>query len=139
MRVVLDTNVLISALLYHGRLTFIAKGMRRGIITPCFSITTWTELKRVLNYPHLSLPLLMEGVTENDLLSRLEIDAVFVGDIPSPFPIPADPSDEAMLACALAAHARALVSGDRHLLALKSNFPIPILNPQEFKSFLTAQ
>ncbi len=136
MRVVLDTNVPISALLFHGRLSFITKGMRRDIITPCFSIATWTELKRVLNYPHLSLPLLMEGVTESDLLSQLEIISIFVADAPSPFPIPTDPSDEAILAGALAAHARALVAGDKHILALKLHSPVPILNPWEFKIFL---
>ena len=136
MRVVLDTNVLISALLFHGRLGFIANALQHGTITPCFSVITWDELKRVLHYPHLELPLMIEHIEVEDLLARLKVGALFIEPTITPLRIPEDPSDEAFLACGIAARATAIVSGDKHLLAVASHFPIPIIKPQQFQSVL---
>lgn len=46
--------------------------------------------------------------------------------------VSANPDDDKFLDCAVAAHADAIVSGDRHLLALGSFRGIPILSPAEF-------
>ena len=50
MRVVLDTNVLISAFLFGGRLGRIVKLIEQGQIVPCFIISTFEELRKVLAY-----------------------------------------------------------------------------------------
>ena len=50
--------------------------------------------------------------------------------------IPDDPSDEKFLACALAARADFIISGDRHLLRLGMFHGIPILSPKRFFSIL---
>lgn len=50
-------------------------------------------------------------------------------DVPSV--VPNDPDDDHVLACALAAKADLIVSGDRHLLALNRYQNIPIVSPAE--------
>lgn len=133
MRVVLDTNVLLSAFLFGGRLQFIVELIAAGKITQCFSSTTWAELCRVLEYPKLSFPLEKRGINLQDFLSRLSINSLFFFPSPSSIKIPKDKSDEAFIACALAASAKAIITGDKHLLALQKSFSISILTPQEFK------
>ena len=56
---------------------------------------------------------------------------------PLPAPVSVDPDDDAVLACAVAAHAQAIVSGDRHLLDLKINQGIPILTAPELLARIT--
>lgn len=136
MRVVLDTNVLISAVLYGGRLQFILDLLERGVITPCFSRATWGELGRVFDYPQFVQLFAKHELAPEAVLARLEMQSVFVEDTASPIPIPNDRTDEAVLACALAAPAKVLVTGDQHLLALDSLAPIPIIKPSAFKKWL---
>lgn len=70
MRVVLDTNVLVSALLFGGRLQYIVELLVQGDIRPCFSFSTWRELDRVFHYPHLQSALRRRDVSPQELLSR---------------------------------------------------------------------
>lgn len=133
MRVVLDTNVLISAFLFGGKLKFIIDLLKHGTITPCFSYTTWDELQRVLQYPHLLPVLQKQDIDSEDLLARIELQSLLFSNSHSPISIPEDKNDEAFLACALVASAKAIITGDKHLLTLASIFPIPILTPQRFK------
>lgn len=133
MRVVLDTNVILSAFLFGGRLTFITDLIARGAITPCFSYITWRELERTLTYPHLADALRHLNVAPKELLIKLEVSSVFVEDILSPISILDDPADEAILACALSANAHFLVTGDKHLLKLAARSPVAILTPQQFR------
>lgn len=137
MRVVLDTNILISAVLYGGRLQFIFDLLERGAITPCFSSATWHEFVRVLGYSQFAKLFEHHGLMPEVVLARLEMRSVFVTDTASPFRIPDDQSDEAILACALSARARALVTGDEHLLAMAGIAPIPIIKPAEFRKLMS--
>ena len=136
MRVVLDTNVLISALLFGGRLHFIVELLQHGELTPCFSYRTWRELERTLNYPHLASALKKQGVIKEQILELLEVNSLLFPDITSPLAVPHDPADEAILACAVAATAEAVVTGDKHLLLLRDFFTVPIFSPAEFKQWL---
>src|SRR4030042_1570720 len=54
-RVVLDTNVLVSALLFSGEMTRIVAGWKAGAFVPVFSRATFDEFRRVLAYPKFSL------------------------------------------------------------------------------------
>ena len=133
MRVVLDTNVLISALLFGGELRYITKLLQHGDITPCFSLQTWNELEHVFHYSKFAPVLERVHVQPEEILTRLEFDSVFVADSISPLRVREDPADEAILACAIKASARAVVTGDRLLLHCAPRFIIPILSPMEFK------
>ena len=136
MRVVLDTNVLISALLFGGHLQFIVDFLEEGRITPCFSSATWKELKRTLQYPHLARVLADQDAHIDDVLFRLSVQSIFVADTLSPIPISGDRADEAILACAAVSSVTVVVTGDKLLLSLHEGFSIPIMSPQQFKKFV---
>lgn len=126
-RWVLDTNVLVSALLFpSGRLTRIRDAWRSGIIVPLASRETTTELIRVLCYPKFGLTPREREDLLADYLPHCE--SVIVST-PPPIPDCRDPFDRPFLELARAASADALVTGDKDLLDLAPAFPIPILTP----------
>ena len=126
-RWVLDTNVLVSALLFPaGRLTWIRDSWRSGTVVPLASRETTTELIRVLCHPRFGLSPREREDLLADYLPHCESVTV---STPPPIPDCRDPFDRSFLESALAAHADALVTGDRGLLALARTFPIPTLTP----------
>ena len=126
-RWVLDTNVLVSALLFPaGRLIRIRDAWRSGIVVPLASRETTTELIRVLCYPRFGLtPREREDLLADYLPHCESVIVSMTADIPDC----RDPFDRPFLELALASRADALVTGDRDLLALARTFPIPILTP----------
>ncbi len=126
-RWVLDTNVLLSALLFpSGRVTRLRDAWRSGVIVPLVSRETTTELLRVLCYPKFKLT---PGEREDLLADYLPYcESVIVSTAP-PIPDCRDPFDRPFLELALAAKADALVTGDKDLRALTPVFPISILTP----------
>ena len=126
-RWVLDTNVLLSALLFpSGRLTWLRDAWRSETILPLASRETTTELIRVLCYPKFGLTHREREDLLADYLPHCE--SVIVSNAP-PVPDCRDPFDRSVLELALAARADALVTGDKDLLALAASFPIPVLTP----------
>ena len=113
MRVVFDTNVLISALLFQKQRGEIEELIKREVVIPCFTQTTLQELRKVLHYPKFDSAYKRLKLSPNDILEALLEKSVIVA---SPFPIPAvihdDPSDNHILGCAVEARASFLVSGD---------------------------
>ena len=136
LRVVLDTNVLLSALLFRsGRLRWIEPLWVRGQIVPLVSKATTEELIRVLEYPKFRLsPLERQTVLEAFLPFA---EAVFVeGSAGSP---PCrDPHDVPFLALVRRGHANYLVSGDADLLSVKESLPFSIVTPEAFKTILNS-
>jgi len=125
MNVVCDTNVLVSAVLFGGQprevLRRIAEGNAIGYTSP--------DLKR-----ELADVLAREkfGLSSEQVSSILQlIGETFIEVVPDEVPdvIRDDPDDNVVLACAVAANAQWIVSGDRHLLDLKSYQETTILSP----------
>jgi len=134
---VLDTNVLVSALLFEkGRLSWLRPCWQQGQITPVLAEATARELLRVLAYPKFRLqPVDCERLLE-DLLPWCES---WVAAIPSSQHRVRDPDDQMFLDLALAAATPVLVSGDADLLALKEEVhSLQIINPAEFHCWLVA-
>ncbi len=135
IRVVLDTNVLVSALLLeNGRLAWLRRTWQSAAIRPVVSESTARELIRVLAYPKFRL-------------TRADIDRLLADVLPwcetHASSIKAcqlqvrDPKDQVFLDLALAADVPVLVSGDADLLALKNSLlPLLILTPAEFQIWL---
>ncbi len=134
MRVVLDTNCLVSALLFGGRLVWLRAAWQTGRIVPLLSRATTQELLRVLDYPKFALTTEEREDVLADLLPFAETIAVPAP--PPPTPAPRDPSDRPFLALALAARADALVSGDADLRSLAGRFAVAILSPAELHARL---
>ncbi len=131
-RLVLDTNVLVSALLFHsGRLSWLRGAWSSGRIRPLAGRETTAELIRVLAYPKFRL-------SEADRQDLLEDYLPFCETVAVPDPPPAvpecrDPFDRPFLELALAGNADALVTGDAGLQALADVFAVPILTPAGLK------
>lgn len=128
LRVVLDTNVLVSALLFgRGRLIWIRHAWQAGELVPLMSRETAAELLTVLRYPKFQLSSLEREDLLADLLPFCETISVDVAlsDMPSC----RDDHDRKFLAVAVAGGADRLVTGDVDLLALAGSFPIPIVTP----------
>lgn len=116
-RVVLDTNVVVSALLFaHGPAARLRLAWQAGEVRPLASRATVAELVRVLAYPKFKL----SSEDQAELLSDY-LPAATVVPVPQPPPaVPPcrDPHDLPFLHLAAAGRADAIVTGDADLLAL---------------------
>ena len=133
LRVVLDTNCVVSALLFsQGRLAWLRTAWRVGSLLALVSRATTAELLRVLAYPKFRLT----PDEREDLLAEYLLLAKSVV-IPEPPPVvPILPDDRPFLELALAGRADALISGDRAVLAIAPAFPVPILAPAKLRTRL---
>ena len=130
MRIVLDTNVLVSALISRegspGRLLAIVKRKNFTLVTSTYQIE---ELREVLGRDHLKRYILPAEAA--DLLYNLESVGVVVTELPTVHLSP-DPKDDPILATGIAGQADLIVSGDKiHLLNLGHVEGIPIVAPRE--------
>ena len=123
MRVVLDVNVLISALLSpRGSPARLLIAWQAGEFDLIVSPTLVAELRRALAYPKLAR--LIPSVDAEVFVAWISRSAVLAPDSAEPPRIrSADPGDDYLLALAAAEHA-VLVSGDTHVTALSHEFPI---------------
>jgi len=134
-RVVLDTNVLVSALLFRaGTLSWIRAAWQTEVLQPLASPDTVTELARVLAYPKFRLDHADRETLLADYLPWCEIVRPS-GDLD--IPECRDIHDRPFLLLARAATADALVTGDGDLLALAEVFPVPIMTPASLRASLT--
>lgn len=131
-RVVLDTNVVLSALLFGGGpAARVRAGWQSGRFVPLASTATAQELVRVLGYSKFRLSAGEQQELLADLLPWVEV--VRMPDPPPAVPACRDPFDLPFLHLAVAGRARALVSGDRDLLALAGSAGLcPVLGIDAF-------
>lgn len=132
MRVVPDTNTVVSGLLWQGAPHNILGLAREGKITLYTSPTLLAELRDVLNRPKFSARLKKVGATPRKLSLEFASLAKLIHPEPIEPVILADPDDDAVLACAIFANAQIITSGDSHLLELKTYRGISILTAREF-------
>jgi hypothetical protein len=121
MRVILDTNVWISALLFQGiprQLLILAEAGQIQIYT---SEALLEELDDVLKYPKLQKRIQQLGIIVDDLISVVQrlVNLCPIVNI-EPVQSLRDPDDWIVLATAVAAQAIVIVSGDRDLLVLEN-------------------
>jgi putative PIN family toxin of toxin-antitoxin system len=133
MRVVLDTNIIISALLFRGKAGAMVPLWQSQQIKLLASGDMIREYARVLSYPkfHLEEKEIRELLNEEILPFVTPITVTH-----TPAVIAKDPSDDKFLACAVMGRAEWIVSGDRHLLDLKSHHKIPIVDLAVFLSHI---
>jgi putative PIN family toxin of toxin-antitoxin system len=128
-RVVIDTNVVISALLFGGEPGELIPLWKSGSIKALVSTEIVDEYLRVLTYPKFGLAaeeinfLLYQEILPYFEIVRPKPGRVIVGD---------DPSDDKFIRCAEAGRAKTIISGDQHLLRLQYFGNISILTPVRF-------
>lgn len=129
-RVVLDPNVLISALLTpRGASAGIVLHLRAGAFELVTSPALLAELRAVLRRDKFRPYVSLEEAEEFVELIRRESTSMEDPEPPA-VPLSEDPGDEYLIQLARAARADALVSGDPHLTRLRSR--IPVKSPREF-------
>jgi uncharacterized protein len=129
MRVVIDTNTLISALLWQGTPYKLFLALRDNNGIELFtSPALLAELADVLARPHLNARLLKINQSPENLLAEITPAFVVIRPTPLTQPVCRDPDDDEVLACALTARANFIVSGNADLLILKAYEGIDILN-----------
>ena len=134
--VVIDTNVVISTLLFGGIPGGLLPLWKDLVIQPLISKEILEEYVRVLTYPKFNLseedihfllyreilPFFKETVVKRQ--SRVVLN---------------DPSDDKFIACARAGKAAFIISGDKHLLDLGRHKSIEIVTPSQMLSRLNRQ
>ena len=132
MRIVIDTNVAVSGLLWDGPPNKILKWVQGGTLTLLACEETVAELKRVLQYRRFSKRLSMLRVSPLEVFTYY-LNLVFF--VPTPDLIPdeivEDPFDNVFLALAYENRSGLIISGDTHLLELNSYNSIQIVTPSE--------
>ena len=128
MRIVCDTNVLISGFLFGGNPREVLQLCSSGKVINCISPEIIQEVEEVLHRPKFGL--LPEQVYR--IIGLFRDTFTFVIPQNSIDIITLDPDDNRILEAADAAEAKAIVSGDKHLLELALWKDIPILNPTDF-------
>jgi putative PIN family toxin of toxin-antitoxin system len=128
-KVVLDTNVLVSALLFKGELSKIVDLWEKGKIIPVISRETFAGFKKVLSYPKFSLTdkEIKTTIEENILpfFEVVDITANVTG-------VCRDSDDDKFISCALSASANYIVSGDKDLCELGRYRSVKIINVKDF-------
>ena len=127
MRVVLDTNIYISAAIIGRVCEEILRICRFGNLEACISkdiiIEIETKLKDKFFWNERQIRLFIENILEFCNIAKISEKIIYVKD---------DADDDKILECAVASRSAYIVSGDKHLIKLKSFRNIKILKPAEF-------
>lgn len=131
MKVVLDTNVLVSGLMApEGTPGRILAAWFEGRFDVATSIEQLAEIGRTLGYPKIRRKLQWDENRIGQFIRQLYVRAEVVDLRSISVEIPRDPQDATILATFVASAGDALVSGDRDLLELRARYPIQ--TPAEF-------
>jgi len=132
MKVVVDTNVAVSGLLWGGPPNDILKWARDGFLVLAACQETVKELTRILQYKKFQPRLSMVGMSADEVSAYYMNLVRFVPkpkDVPNV--IPEDPIDNLFLALASESKVQLIISGDHHLLGLAKHRGIQIVTPNE--------
>jgi uncharacterized protein len=129
-RVVIDTNLVLSALVFSGNTAKLRLAWQDDRFTPLASKATVTELIRVLAYPKFKLTTAEQEDLLADYLPFCE--TVLMPKVLPVIPDCRDPFDSPFLVLALVGKADYLVTGDQDLLCLADQFSCPIIKADQF-------
>jgi putative PIN family toxin of toxin-antitoxin system len=135
-RAVLDTNVVVSALIWSGKPFALLQAASAGELLLTTSPTLLAELRGVLARRHLANRLERFRSSVEQAIALYTSVAQILDPPTLVSPVSRDPDDDAVLAVAVAARAHLIVSGDGDLLVLGSYLGIPIVTPAEALAML---
>jgi len=137
MIVVLDSNVIISALLSPGGAPAqIINRWEADAFRVVASAPLLAELQQALKYPRVAKHLKLSDKALSALIGHFAIAAAIVEPRNTLEIVEDDPNDNRVLECAAAGGAAYIVTGDNHLLELKEYRGIVILPPFSFLALL---
>ena len=127
MRIVVDTNTVLSGLLWSGPPRRLLELARQRIVTLCTSPILLAELAEVIARDKFAHRVSAAGLSPLELVQDYERLADIIDPQPLTAPVSRDPDDDHVLACALSAQATLIVSHDKDLLVLHPYHGIEIL------------
>ncbi|MBN2419647.1 MAG: putative toxin-antitoxin system toxin component, PIN family [Deltaproteobacteria bacterium] len=132
MKVIIDTNVAVSGLLWSGPPNRIMRWIRDGLLTAYGCEKTTQELNKTLNYVKFSKRFRELNLTQEEVFAYF-MNLIQYVPIPKNIPgiIKKDPFDNIFLALAVQNNVSLIISGDDHLLSKKEYKNIQIVTPQE--------
>ncbi len=128
MKIVLDTNVLVSGMLFTGPPQEILRAWSERRLELALSPEIEDEYRRVAARFHDQFP----SVDLDALLNLVLIEAEMCRPAPLPEAVSSDHADDKFLACAIACGADAIISGDKHLLRVSGYRGITVVKPRAF-------
>lgn len=139
MRAVIDVNVLVSGLLWHGPPHALIERVREGTLRLISSPALLAELAEVLERPKFDDILKRSNTSLERALAEIQTLAEVIAAPPLQRPLCRDPDDDEVLALAVAGRADLIISGDIDLLALDSYEGIQIVSPTHALSRIEEQ
>jgi putative PIN family toxin of toxin-antitoxin system len=127
VRFVLDTNVVVSALVWGGVPYELIASAAAGDVELVTSPALLAELRDVLGREHLASRLTQQRSTIEQMITLYAELAISASPLATPRVVPADADDDQVIAAAVAGGAIAVVTGDRHLLSMGSHQGIEIV------------
>jgi uncharacterized protein len=112
IKIVLDTNVLMSGIFWSGPPSQILLAWQKDlieIITSKDIINEYTRVSEILSQKY-------KGVDVGSIINLITINSTIISPMHLPQPISADPDDDKFIACALSSNCKLIISGDKHLL-----------------------
>jgi uncharacterized protein len=133
VRIVLDTNTLVSAILSPlGPPRRLLDDARAQVFELCSSPVLMAELLDVVSREKFAKRLAAAELTPLGIVAEIRRLSVMAVPADVPRVVANDADDDHVLACAVSAHADLIVSGDRHLLSLGSDYQgIAIVTPAQ--------
>jgi putative PIN family toxin of toxin-antitoxin system len=128
VRIILDTNVVVSGVFFTGPPYHILKAWRDGIVHIVVSPEILGEYQRVGGVLAKQYP----GIDLDPILNLLAAEAELIPAPPLPQPVCDDPDDDKFLACALASKTKIIISGDKQLLRVSGYRSIEVIRPRTF-------
>jgi len=136
MKVVFDVNVFISGILWHGICNKLIKLAEDKRFVICTTPQILDELKSVLHRPKFALRKKTLNTSVEELIMLVTRLVQIFPDIKIPPVVVADFDDNKFIACAEISNSKFIVTGDKHLLNLKSFRNMSIVTPQIFLKIL---
>ena len=128
MRIVIDTNVIMSGVFFGGVPLRVLQIWRDGDAHLVISPEILEEYRRVGE----ELESRFSGVRFAPFLSLLVTNAEIIEPSPLQETVSRDPDDEKFIACAVAARFDFIVSGDKHLLEVAEYRGVKVVTPRSF-------
>jgi uncharacterized protein len=128
VRLVLDTNVVASALLWGGKPAAMLSAARLQRVELFTTVALLAELTRILGRQKFRDKIIASGFDVDALVDRYAGLAMLVKPLAVPRVVPQDADDDQVIAAAVAANARLIVTGDSDLLMLGRHGAIEILS-----------
>ena len=128
MKIILDTNVLISGIFFSGPPYQILKAWKEGKIQIAVSKEIFTEYHRVAEELSEKFP----SVEISQILALFTIHAEMVNTQGLEVSVCEDPDDNMFISCALGSKSKIIVSGDKHLLKISGYQEIEVFKPRIF-------